>query len=257
MSGQRESVIQRLAFGRDPLDDPLNASWDAVVSDDRTVSPDANPDDVAFLRRVHTLETVSWPSSSFIGELEQRLVGLPPTPVARPKPTHPANEFELGTCQRSPTRATTIRTTNRWLSIQSAAAVLAVVMVASLALLYRFAPGPSEQTAIPAAVIANPEIETFAQFEFVPPMWGMPDASAWTDMQIGLFEVAPATSFSTLVTLYNSLDGPLSLTALSGELTVTPAGPAVRFSARQPQQAAVEVLAGDTVSIGLNEKIVF
>ena len=52
MSGRRESFIQRFAIGRDPLDDPLNAGWDAVVRPERAASPDTDPDDVAFLRRV-------------------------------------------------------------------------------------------------------------------------------------------------------------------------------------------------------------
>ena len=51
--------MQHLAFGRDPLDDPLNASWDAAVRPDRAPSAETDPDDIAFLRRVHKLEVVA------------------------------------------------------------------------------------------------------------------------------------------------------------------------------------------------------
>ena len=74
---------------------------------------------------------------------------------------------------------------HRWLSMQGALAVLSVMLVASLLVLYQAVPGPSEPPPIPAAVIAKPAMEPIAQFEFVPPMWGMPDATAWGHMEIG------------------------------------------------------------------------
>jgi hypothetical protein len=88
-------------------------------------------------------------------------------------------------------------------------------------------------------------------------MWGISDATAWTHLEIGQFSVAPATSFTTDVPFYTGVDGPLSLTVLSGEIIVTPAGPAFFYPAHQSEQPPVEVLAGQHVSVGPNETIVY
>lgn len=141
--------------------------------------------------------------------------------------------------------------------MQGALALLAVMMVASLLVLYQAVPRPSEPPPIPAAVIAEPSIEPIAQFEFVPPMWGMPDATAWTYMETSLFSIAPATSFTTDWPWYLSIDGPSTLTVLSGVLSVTPAGPAFFYPALESGQLPVELQAGETVALGPNDTIVY
>lgn len=257
MSGRREAIIHRYVLGGEPLDDPLNASWDAVVRDEPTASPYVDADDVAFLRRVHALESGVLPSPAFFGDLEQRLVGLYPPPVASPERIPTAKRSGLGIVPGLPARPSAATRTSRLSSLQGAMAVLAVMMVVSLLVLYQSAPKSSEPPAIPAAVIAKPEIEPITQFEFVPPMWNMPEATAWNHMEIGMFRVAPATSFTTDLPFYTSGEGPLSLTVLNGGLTVTPAGLALFYPANQSSQPPVEISAGKSVSIGQHDTLVF
>jgi hypothetical protein len=85
----------------------------------------------------------------------------------------------------------------------------------------------------------------------------MPDATTWNHIEFGLFKVAAGTSFSTDVRWYTMIDGPLSLTVLSGALTVTPAGPALFYPANQSGQPPVEIRGGQPVSIGPNETIIY
>jgi hypothetical protein len=131
------------------------------------------------------------------------------------------------------------------------------MLVAGLIVLYQAAPGPTKQPAIPAAAVPKPTLETMAQFDFEPPLWGMPDATAWDHMEVGLFNVAPATSFTTDVPWYTSVDGPLSLTVLSGTLTVIPAGPALFYPANQTGPRPVELQAGERVTVGQDETIIY
>lgn len=258
MSRRQENTLLRVAFGKDPLDDPLNAGWDAVVLHQQPASSDIDPDDAAVLLRVHRLDAESLPSPAFFGDLEQRLVALYSPQAVSPDRMPSPTVARIGIAQPAQKRPNSPPPFHhRWLSMQSALAVLAIMMVASLLVIYQSVPKTSEPPPIPAAVVAKPSIEPITQFEFAPPMWGMPDATAWTHMEIGLFSVAPATSFTTDVLWYTSVDGPLSLTVLSGALTVTPAGSALFYPANQSRQPPVEVRAGESVSIEQNETIIY
>ncbi|HET9660666.1 MAG TPA: hypothetical protein VFP05_10085 [Thermomicrobiales bacterium] len=235
----------------------MNAGWDAVVRHDRTVSPELDPADVALLRRMHALETVSLPSPAFFDDLEKRLVAS-----YRPLLTESTRMPEVigpsaDATRRWPERIGSAPRSHRSFPLQGALAVLAIMMVASLLVIYQSVPKTSEAPPIPAAVIAKPSIQSIARFEFSPLIWDMPDATTWDHMELGLFNVAPATSFTTDVPWYTSVDGPLSLTVLSGTLTVTPAGPALFYPANQSGQPPVEVRDGESVSIGQNETIIY
>jgi hypothetical protein len=256
MTGGRSNTFAGLAFGQDPLDDPLVAGWDAIIGRDPTAQSDGDSDDVALLRRFHAQDAVPPPSPGFFTDLERQLAALPPAPVATRK--------GIGASKRASFRSTSpasgpraIPQPHRWTSMQRAAAVLSVMLVVSLLVLYRAVPGPSEPPPIPAVVIAKPSIEPIARFVFEPPMWDMPEATAWGRMETAIFSVAPATSFTTDVGFYTSVDGPFLLTVLSGELTVTPAGSALLYPANQSNKPPVEVSAGSDVSIGPDDTLVY
>jgi hypothetical protein len=252
------------SFGRDPLDDPLVAGWDAVVRPERSAAPDIDPADVALLRRFHTLETVPLPSPGFFGDLEQRLADLsaevhdaPPSSRPKRRDLLFSDNSGAGGARLLFRRSAGTLLPGRWNPLWSAAAVLAVILIASLFVVYQAVPRTSEPPPIPAAAIAKPAIEPIAQFEFAPPMWGMPDATAWTHMETALFSVAPATSFTTELPWYTSAEGPLMIRILRGELSITPAGPAFVYSNNQSGQPPVEVAPGETVSMGPDDTIVY
>ncbi len=260
MTGRRSETFTGLAFGQDPLDDPLVAGWDAVISPDAGIPPGVDPDDVVLLRRFHALFTVPAPSHDFLADLERQLADSAPCASSDQKRVACVQESVVPTFPSGiwlPFGSWSIRKPHRWTSMQSALAVLAVMLVGSLVFLYQAAPGPSEPPPIPAAVIGKPSIEPIARFEFAPPMWGMPDATEWTHMEIGMFRVAPAISFTTDLPFYTSVDGSLSITVLNGNLAVTPAGPAFFYPANRFNSPPEEVPAGVTVSIGPNDTLVY
>ena len=142
--------------------------------------------------------------------------------------------------------------------MRGALAVLSVMLLVSVLVLSQVVPGPSEPPPIPAAVIAKPSIESIAQFEFVPPMWGMPDAAAWRYMEIGMFSIAPATSFTTDLPFYTSVDGPSVTHGVERRISPSrrsdpPSSIPLTASASPPE----EVPAGVTVSIGPNDALVY
>jgi hypothetical protein len=256
MTWRRSNTFVGLAYGQNPLDDPLVAGWDAVVGRDPGAPSDGDSADVDLLRRFHALDTAPLPSPGFFADLERQLAELPPAPLATRKVIGASKAASFRIARPAP-GLRSVPQPHRWTSMQRAAAVLSVMLVVSLIVLYQAVPRSSEPPPIPAAVIAKPAIEPIAQFEFAPPMWGMPDATAWTHMEAGLLSIAPATSFTTDSPWYISIDGPLALTVLNGELIVTPAGAAFLYPAHQPGQPPVEVTAGETVSIGPDDTIVY
>jgi hypothetical protein len=259
MNWYRNRFIQPGAFGSDPFDDPLNMSWDAVVRHERAALPDSDPDDVAFLHRVHALESVSLPSPSFFGELEQRLARLYPPPV-----TDPAR-LPLGTSQRidrvevTPTRIRSTARNRRWFSMQGALAALSVMLVASLFVLYQVVPRTSESDppAIPAATNVEPTMESMVQLDFDSNLLGMPEATTWGYMEFNLIALDPGKSFSTDIDWYTWVDGPSTIMVVSGELTVQPAGPALFYPANRQDQTPKEIPSGQTVSLGPDDAIVY
>jgi hypothetical protein len=257
MTGRGSNTFAGRALGPDPLDDPLVTGWDAVIGRDSGAQNNADADDVMLIRRFLALDTVPMPAPGFFTDLEQTLATLSPSQGA-PRQSRRPSRFAL--VQTAPPAATALRPIpqpRRWTPMYSALATLAVMLVVSLLVLYQAVPGPSEPPPIPAAVIAKPTIEPFAEFEFSPPMWGMPDATDWTHMETSLLSIAPATSFTTDWPKYVAIDGPLTFTVLSGELAITPAGPAFFYPAHRFGQPPVEVEAGEEVSMGPNDTIVY
>lgn len=263
--------MMRTVFGPDPLDDPLVLAWDAIVQNDQYGPSEVDPADVALMRHVHTMDEPATLSSTFFQDLEERLAGISPMPVdprwwssSLVAPTIAAAPPEKGyrrspnsTAGQSQTHPRSIQWPGGRHSLQGALAVVAVLMVVGLLVLYQVVPNTSEPPPIPAAVIDRPEIEPITQFEFAPPIWELSEATAWNHMEIGMFSVAPATSFTTDIPWYTSGDGPLLLTVLSGELTVTPVGSALLYTANQSSHAPEEVSAGKSVAIGPNDTLAF
>ncbi len=146
-----------------------------------------------------------------------------------------------------------LRTTPR-LRVLSIACML-IVLAASVA---AFPPSPnvSRSAGIPAAAIANPELQPLLQLDFRPPLWGMPEATTWTHMDFSLISLAPGKSFDTTAPWYMTAEGPLLLAVLSGNLTMTPAGPAYFYRSGAPRSPE-EVTPGTPVSLGPGDSIVY
>lgn len=257
MSQHRETLGARLGFGGDPLDDPLNHTWDAIARNELPTSADANAADIALLRRFHTLDTADSPAPAFFTDLEAQLVSLYPASIASSVHVASVVSPRAIVTQPPPVRTRLFTNTPRWFQMWGALAVLGLLLIVGLLVLYRAVPRTSEPPAIPAAVIAKPSMQPLAQFDFSPPMWDMPDATTWDQMQIGLFDVAPETSFSTDVPWYTSVDGPISLTVLSGGLTIVPVGPALFYPANPSGQPPIELEPGESVFIGENDTIIY
>jgi hypothetical protein len=241
-------------FGKDPLDDPIVTEWDAVVGDGRFFDPDWDADRVALLRRFHALDDVPPPPPGFFEELEKRLAGSAPKPLMtapRPTPIRPPG----GRVENAPRRDIGPRL-HQWMPISAAAAMLALVALAGLLVLYRAVPSPSEAPAIPAAVAPEPKLETLARFDFAQPVWNMPVATAWTHMEFGMMRIGGESSFTTDAGWYTSVDGPLALTIVQGDLEIALSGPAL-LSTAEHQSPPAEILAGTTVSVHPRDTIVF
>lgn len=127
--------------------------------------------------------------------------------------------------------------------------VLAVLLVAGLGVMLQAAAGAS-------AIVAKPELQTMAQFDFRPPMWGMPEATTWTHLDFSIAKIDPGKSFDTNVGWYTSTDGPFLIVVLSGDMDIAPNGPAIVYPAdhtQQPQQLA----AGVSAALGPNDAIAY
>ncbi len=146
---------------------------------------------------------------------------------------------------------------NRRLSLASALAVLVLLLAAGIAVLLREAPRPSEPPPIPAEVIPNPELQPEISFDFVPQMWGMADATTWHYLNFNLFQLDAGKSFSTDLEWYTIVDGPILIMVEQGELSIQPSGPALFYSAEDRDQAPREIAAGQTISLGPYDGIVY
>jgi hypothetical protein len=246
-----------LSFGADPLDDPLNLEWDAIVRNERPTSPEIDPDDFDLLRRVHAQANRALPDPDFFTELEHRLAGMYGLPVLKPA-MHPRVSRGLAeTPPRSWERMRPALPQNRWLPLFSVLAVLVLLFAAGSVVLLRVAPGSRENPAIPAAVIPKPQLQTMVQFDFEPPMWDMPDATTWTHMDFSIIELAPGKSFDTTAYWYTSAQGPLLLMVLSGELTMKPKGSALFYPDVERQHPPEAISPGKAVEMTANSAIAY
>jgi hypothetical protein len=252
------TTILGTRFGKDPLDDPIVTEWDAVVGDGPLSDPDWDADRVALLRQFHALDDIPMPSPRFFDGLEQHLAGIAPAQLTLDRQTTDSIDS-----RKMPRRLSVVAPdrdndprVHRWMRLAAAAAMLAFVSLAGLFVLYRAVPSPSEAPAIPAAIVAQPELQPMMQFDFEPPLWGMPEATSWTHMDLSFVELAPGKSFSTDSSWYTSFDGPFLMVVLDGEVDLQLKGPAIVYPAdrtRQPQP----IDPGQTVRLGPNDAIVY
>jgi hypothetical protein len=133
---------------------------------------------------------------------------------------------------------------------------LVVLLIAGFAVLRQAAPGASAPAAIPVASVAKPVLQTMVQFDFRPPLWGMPEATTWTHMDFSIVEIDPGTSFDTDAGWYTSTDGPFLIVVLSGALDIAPNGPAIVYPADHTQQPQ-PIAPGTSASLGPNDAIAF
>lgn len=260
MTGNHGPTVMQLPHGPDPLDDPLVAAWDAVVRGDPATPAGCDPAESALMRQFHAMESIPPPSDAFFGDLERQLARL--APPAAVQPNSPASHLSTSHRSAGASGAHADRgkrfdfhgRSRRFTSL-AAAAALAVLLIAGPLVFYLTHETPSDPPAIPAAVVPPPAMETLVQLNFDPPLWDMPSATAWEQIQFSMFLVDPGASFSTDIPWYTSVDGPLMIVPLSGELIVQPGGPA--FVYRQGSSAPVESPAGEPVILGPNDAIAF
>jgi hypothetical protein len=100
-------------------------------------------------------------------------------------------------------------------------------------------------------------MESMLKLDVTPALFGIPEASTWTNMYFNLIEVDPGTSFTTDTDWYTSIEGPLLIVVLSGELAIDPTGPALFYPAGQRDQAPVETSPGQSVLLESDEAIVY
>ncbi len=241
------------------LDDPVITAWDAAQGGTSVLPNDVDASDIEMIEAFLALDVIPGPSVRFQEELEQRLAGMA---LAQPAPDRQA----AGSIDssRPPRRLSIIPPdrdggagAHRWIRLTAAAAVLALVALAGLLVLYRAVPAPSEVPAIPAVVIPEPELQTMVQFDFDPPMWGMPDATTWTHMDFSIIELAPGNSFDTSAYWYTSAQGPLLLMVLSGELSMQPAGPALFYPDVEQRHSPEAISPRTPVAMTANSAIAY
>ena len=133
-----------LSIGTDPLDDPLNLEWDAIVRNERPAAPEIDPDDFDLLRRVQAQANRALPEATFFGTLEQRLEELYGVPILKPERQPRLGREDVVPPSKSRARTLPIGPSSRWLPLASAMAVLLLLLIAGFAVLLRAAPGNSE-----------------------------------------------------------------------------------------------------------------
>jgi hypothetical protein len=276
MTGRYEKTVNRFRGGPDPFEDTLVVVWDAVVRGKPETPMGCDPQDTAVVRRIQALETIPPPSDTFFDDLERQLAGLASQPAVESSTLAAASTFELtrkaaitpprvpwphGDTKSSGAPSAIGRTTafpgatRRLLSTPATAAVLALLLIAGPLVFYLAHGTPSEPPAIPAAVVPA-EMETVVRFDFTPSLWDMPAASTWDHLELSLFSVAPGASFSTDIPWYTSVEGPLMIAALNGNLGLQPLGPALVYRDGSPSDAPVEQPAGESLTLGPYDAIV-
>ena len=253
MTGRYEHHAVPLSGGSNPLDDPLVAAWDAVVQGNTAMPAGCDPVEIAVLQRFHAMEMIPPPSDAFFADLEGRLTRLRPQPVNDTGRSFGGEKLSATNATQShfPQFSASDR---RFPPLAAAAALVILLIVGPLGFSLTHTT-PSEPSAIPAAVVLPPEMETLIQMDFEPPLWDMPPGSAWEQMEISMFMVDPGATFSTDIPWYTSVDGPLLIVPVSGNLIIQAAGPA--YVHRYGSSAPVETSAGEPAILGPNDAIVF
>lgn len=255
MIGKYGKTVHEHSGGSGPLADPLVAAWDAVARGQQATPPGSDPADTALLWNVRALESIPLPTDAFLADLEYRLTQLAPRPAAAMATATPATwDARLAPFPRRRIPSTQPASSRGFLSMRIAAAVLALLLVAGSLVLYLTHANSSEPHSIPAAVATPPAMETLAQMDLSGTLWDMPAPADWEQIEFSLFLVDPGATFSTDTPWYTSVDGPMLIVALSGDLIVQPAGPARVY---RDGAAATESPAGTPVILGPSDAIAF
>ncbi len=239
------------------FDDPLVAAWDAVVLGDQETPGRCDPSDIAVIRRFQAMESIPPPSDAFLADLERHLALLKPqraAPVIAHTPFPLGSAADMKTLPRRGWRSVVPGGYRRVASL-AAVALLAVLLIAGPLVFALTHSGPSEPPAIPAAFLAPPTMETLIRLDYVPPLEDMPSVSKWEQMEFSMFLVDPGATFSTDIPWYTSVDGPLMIVALDGDLIIQPAGPARVF--RNGSDSSAESPAGTPVLLKPKDAIAF
>lgn len=227
--------------------------WDAVVRGDMGSAASISPITFGTIQRLRTLDDAIYPDSDFLDRLERDVVGSVPS-ASQPIAPRPAR----GSVPATPVKPRWLPgdqrwRTGHWLAAAAIALALLALLLVTRALVF---PRTPEQPAIPAAVLPKPAWEPVVQFDFTAPPWGMADPTTWKHMEACFMELDPGKSFSTDVGWYTDVDGPLLITVFSGEVAITPNGPAL-FYTSDPSQQPQDVLPGETKLLGPNDTIVY
>ncbi len=146
---------------------------------------------------------------------------------------------------------------NRWFPLASSLAVLILLLAAGIVVLVQYLPRTSEAPVIPAEIIPQPELQVRVPFDFTPREWGLASATSWNYITFNLVQLDPGKSFSTASDWYTLVDGLLAIVVEQGDLTIQPTGPALYFPGEDAGQPPREIAAGQTVSLGPSDGIVF
>jgi hypothetical protein len=238
------------------LDDPLVVAWDAIQRGDHTIPEGVDAANVDMIMAFLASDALPTPRVRFVDHLGQHLSDLEnhahlATVDQRIGAHHIADKksrcfqrrFEFGR-------------NSGWRFAPTALALVLALGLAGLIVVYWSEPSRSEPPAIPAAVIAAPTMQPLLQFDFDPPMWGMPEGTSWTHMDFSLITLDPGKSFDTNAGWYTSTDGPFLIEVLSGDLEIDPRGPAVVYPGDHAQQPR-PIDPGQLARLGPEDAIVF
>lgn len=250
---RNSSLVARLHGTANVGNAPIVECWDAVARGDMSSAASISSTTLGTIQQLNTLDDAIYPTSEFLDRLERGLIGsLPLTspqiasaPARGPVPSKPVRPSWLRPGHR-------LRT-GHWLAAAAIALALLAALVITRSLVF---PRAHERSAIPAAVIPKPEWEPVVEFDFTSPPWGMADPTTWKHMEACFMELDPGKSFSTDVGWYTDVDGPLLITVFSGDVAITPNGPAL-FYTSDPSQQPQDVQPGETKLLGPNDTIVY
>lgn len=219
----------------------------------------------------HTLDEPARLSPTFFQELEARLAEVSPLPLA-PRWWNAPSDFRAAEVDLVPADGNrrsaiskdlnqvhprSIHWPNRGASFHVALAIVAVLLIAGGVALAQALPRSSEEPAIPAVPIAQPTVESMFELDFVPALFGMPEATSWTQMNFNLVQLGPGESFTTNTDWYTAIDGPLLFVVLSGVLAIKPAGPALFVPDGQTDQTLIESVPGESLVLGPGAAIAY
>ena len=220
-----------LSIGTDPLDDPLNLEWDAIVRNERPAAPEIDPDDFDLLRPCPSTGEPRAAGSDILWHIGAAAGGtLAACPIVKPR-----RQPRLGREHRSPVQITGADAADRAIESLAPPGQCHGGTASSANCWLRGAAASragelGETPAIPAASSHEPFINPSSSSRSSG-MLAVPGATTWTDMLVSIQKLDPGKPFTTNVGFYLGNDGPLIIMVLNGELELTPGGPAYLYRA--------------------------